>query len=289
MRLLKYPLAIFLLLWMGACYCTDIYRVKKSERFLTTTAKFSYEILEHALAATYQSPNDFEIEYQVVDGDELTRQLMLSDAYTDMVDITYGLTRPAWEKELLVVRVPLLKGLMGYRVSFVHRDHIEQFGKLSKLEQFKSLNLGSGNYWAVTAIHQQNGFNTLQASNIPTLLTLLMKKRIDYFPRGVTEILREYSKFKDLHSNLAIEPKFMFHISMPVYLFVNPHRPEVAERLYQGILRIIKNGKYQAIFTKHFGGVSELLNLTERKVFELDNSQLSQESLENLKTFWQQH
>lgn len=186
---------------------------------------------------------------------------MLKDDYADVIDIIFALTRPRWEKELLVVRVPLLKGYMGYRVNFIDQKNLKKFAKIDTIEQLNAMKLGSGTDWSTTKIHQQNGFTTLVAPNTPALIPLLFKNRIDYFSRGITEIMREYQKFKPLYPALTIEPTILVQMPVPVYFFVNPHKPELAKRIHQGILNLIKNGTYEKIFNKHMGDFEKQLNI----------------------------
>lgn len=276
------------LLWCGSAHSIDIYKVKKNRLFVTPTAVFCYEVLEQALAATYAKPDSFKLEYVFVNTDEFTYKLMYNDTYTDMLDITFAIPRPHWEQHLYVVRVPLLFGYMGYRISFIHQDNIEKFKNITDVEQLKSFRLGAGEDWATAAIHKAHGFNTIGTNAPPALINLLMKKRIDYVARGATEILREYQKFKPDNNNLLIEPNFMIRIPLPFYFFVNPQKPELGERLHQGLLTLIKTGKYQKIFNKHFGDFITNLNLNSRTVFNIDNPNISAESRDNVLNFWSQ-
>lgn len=276
------------LLWSGCANSIDIYKVKKNRLFVSSTAMFCYEILEQAIAATYSEPNSFKLEYVIVDDAEFTQILMSKDTHTDMLDITFGIPRPHWEKQLYVVRVPLFMGYMGYRVSFIHRDNKELFNQVTHVDQLKAFRLGSGEGWATTPILKTQGFNTIGAKNPPAVIKQLMKKRIDYFARGATEILTEYKKFKPDNKNLVIEPKLILRIPLPFYFFVNPHKPELGERLHQGLLKLIKMGKYQKIFNKHFGDFVSELNLDSRIIFDIDNPYISSESRANALNFWQQ-
>lgn len=277
------------LIFCGEAHATAVYRVKKTHSFVSSTAKFCYEILDLALASTHKSPDDFKLEYVTIDGDEFTRKLMQNEKFTDMIDISFSLARPHWEEQLEVVRVPLLKGYMGYRVSFIREDDIHKFANITTVEQLKSLVLAAGKDWATADIHAKQGFKVLRAETQWVMVKLLMKNRADYVPRGVTEILDEFKRFKRRNKKLAIEPNTLLYIPIPYYFYVNPHKPKLARRLYRGLLNLIEDGTYQKIFVKHFGNFEQKLNLDKRKVFKLENPNITQESLQNVTTFWSQY
>ena len=117
-------------------------------------------------------------------------------------------------------------------------------------------------------------------------MDLLSKKRIDFFPRGITEIISEYERFNGIAKQLVIEPSSVLYVPLPVYFFVNPHKPKLARRLTKGLDNIIENGTYDKIFDQYFAAALGQLNFDQRTLFKLDNPELSPESLENLNTFW---
>lgn len=277
-----------LLLWSVGAESTDIYRVKKARVAISPMEKFSYEILSLALDTTYHSPNGYKLEFETVDGDELTRQLMLSKEFSGVTDITVSATRKHWERDLLVVRIPLLKGYLGYRVGFIHQQSRQLFDDINSLDQIKKLTLGTGKEWAATAFYQFHDFTAVLATNKAALISMLMKRRIDYFPRGVNEVLGEYDVYKPSNPDLMIEPNLLIVSPLPVYFFVNPNKPKLAKRVHQGVLNLISNGTYEQVFNKHMGDVSKKLNLENRLIFKIDNPKLSQESLHNLTRFWSQ-
>ena len=70
--------------------------------------------------------------------------------------------------------------------------------------------------------------------------------------------------------------------------YVNPDLPKMAERIEQGMQSIISSGKLEAIFDKHYGQITEQLNLDSPRIFVLENPLIPDEfrylvpDLENL-------
>ncbi len=220
-------------------------------------------------------------------GSDLVQQRAMQKlSIGDGLDVFWTVTNKAREEQALPVRVPLLKGLFGYRVAFIHKDNVEKFSALSDETTLKQLVAGQGHDWPDLRILQNNGYRTLSISNYDSLIDMLIKKRIDYFPRGVGEILQEAEIFQS--DDVQIEESFILFYPSYVYFFVNPNKPKLAERIHVGLLKMREAGTFAKYFSDYID-INELknkLNLQNRKIYFLKNEDVTEHNEYDITPFW---
>jgi hypothetical protein len=109
---------------------------------------------------------------------------------------------------------------------------------------------------------------------------------MDYFPRGISEIFTEYRDQKSNMSNLHIEDKLALYIPLPTYFFVTPKRPLLAKRISEGLEAMIKDGSFDHFFMQEYGEAIRAAKLGERKIFVLNNPQLTPQTPLDRKELW---
>jgi ABC-type amino acid transport substrate-binding protein len=240
----------------------------KSERH-----RYTQELLIAVLDSTIDSHGEYIIQTLAHLNEPRTgAMLRRREGYGDIVQ---GATRKDWEAQLLPIKIPIMKGALGLRVLLIRKDMQPEFTAINSLEQLKQKLGGVTRYWSITEIFEHYKFNIVKTNRQDSMFAMLEKRRFDYVSRGINEILLEYQKFKPQNPNLHIETTLLVNIPLPVYFFVNPNKPHLAERIEVGLKEIINNGVLDSIFMKHFKGKFQQLNLLERKVFELKNPNLT--------------
>ena len=195
------------------------------------------------------------------------------------IDVYWTVTTKQREQKALPVRVPLLKGIMGYRVGLVRSERLEDFERLNSAVQLKRLIAGQGHDWPDFEILSDNGFEVLGTSVYDSLVDLLYKGRVDYYPRAINETIAEYAYFDS--PELAIEPNFILYYPSYIFFFVAKNKPELAKRLELGLDRAMDDGSFEQLF-KNYINIYEIkaqLNLDNRQVIKLKNNLLSEETL----------
>ena len=227
---------------------------------------YAKELLTLALSKTQGQYGETLIKYTQVMNEERAKSLMVKENYGDIIN---GATRESWEQELIPIKIPILKGLMGMRVFLINKEQQPTFAKITSLDELKKLHLGSGHIWAITKRFKQNGFTVITSSHYASLFKMLAKNRFDFFPRGVNEILSEY-KFNNVEfPRLHIEETILLKVNLPTYFFVNPKKPILAKRILTGLTMMVSDGSFDNVFNKHFGQELSMLNIDKRKVLEI--------------------
>ena len=203
------------------------------------------------------------------------------------MDIVWTMTSEARERELLPIRVPLMKGLIGLRLLLIHQDDQGRFEQIGESRQLKALKAGQGHDWPDTKILGHNGYVVTASASYDGLFKMLGKRRIDYFPRSVLEIWREVEHHDD--KGLAVESSVALQYPAAEYFFVNKENAVLARRLEEGLQRAIADGSFDRLFFEYFGDLLERSRLEDRVRFELENPLLPAETPVGQRDFWYQY
>ncbi len=195
-----------------------------------------------------------------------------------MLDLAWTTSDAAWEDQVYPIRIPLYKGLLGYRIFIINKNNQHKFDPVTTIEDLKKLTFGQGRTWADTAILEANGFKIIKTTKYPNLFYMVEGERFDAFPRGVHEPFGELAQRPNLE--LAIEKNLMVAYKMPMYFFVSPKNQELGRDIEEGLNRAIADGSFDKTF---FGAqavkdVIERANMKQRRVFYLENPTLHKDT-----------
>lgn len=72
------------------------------------------------------------------------------------VSVIWIATSIDFEEKLLPIRVPLYKGLLGYRIFIIRKGEQDRFDRVQSLDDLRAILLGQGRGWTDTAVLQAN-------------------------------------------------------------------------------------------------------------------------------------
>jgi hypothetical protein len=161
------------------------------------------EILRAALEQTKARYGPYRLEpsRQVMNE---ARQFTMLAQNSDLLDVVWSSTSEVKERNFIAIRIPLHKGLLGYRIALIVKGDQARFDSVRTVDDLKRFTVGQGIGWGDVAIYNQNGFKVVVA-NYDQLFPMLEARRFDLFPRGVGEVFHEYDTRKLREPNLAIE------------------------------------------------------------------------------------
>ena len=183
------------------------------------------------------------------------------------IDLTWGPTERIWEELALPVRIPLDKGILGWRLFLVNKSDLPSFAHVHTLEQLKAYSAGLQYDWGDVAILRANGLPVIEASVYETMFQMLALHRFQYFPRGVGEIEGEEKRFANL--GLAIEPTLALHYAAQTYFFVSRKNPQLHDLIERGLRQAQRDGSFDRLFDKFNSRSIQGAHLDKRTVFEL--------------------
>jgi hypothetical protein len=203
------------------------------------------------------------------------------------VDLMWTVTdREREASGLLPVRIPIDRGLMGWRLLLVRRSELAQWRQVRRLDDLRQRLAGQGHDWPDTTILRANGLKVGTSSGYDSLFRMLAAGRIDYFPRSILEIDAELAGGR--YPELAIAPDLMLHYPAAAYLFVSPRRPELAAELKAGLEAAVADGSFQRLHRAQYGALIKAHPVSKERVLRLTNPLLPAETPTRRHELWLQ-
>lgn len=214
---------------------------------------------------------------------EQARGLQLVEANQGL-EVTWTFTTSEREKKLLPIRIPIDRGLFGWRIFLIKAADQSLFDKIETPAQLAALRAGQGHDWPDTDILRANHFSISGSTTYEGLFEMLVRNHIQYFPRSLLEVELELNS----HPNrgLAIESDLILHYPTALYFFVNQKNTELAADIETGLRNAINDGSFKKLFDQHFGDTIRKLALTKRRVISINNPLLPPQTPLSESRFW---
>ncbi len=270
-------LVLFSCLFINVAHATTI--VRYIDPFYATDAdneSYVVALLERVLELTEERYGPFELQplhTPMLQGRQL-RALASKE-----IDVMWAMTSTERENRALPVRVPIVMGLIGYRVFVIRKAEQQRFAQIDDPYELKKLLAIQGHDWPDIKILRANGFQVHGVSWRDKMYALLGGSNFDYFPRGVTEVGRELERVnKD--DNLVVEGKWLLYYPAATYFFVGRENKLLAERLEQGLKEMASSGELKQMLLSHeiHQEALKLVRFHGREVIELHNPLLPPET-----------
>lgn len=198
------------------------------------------------------------------------------------VDIVATMTSKERESRLLPVRIPITKGLIGWRIAVVSKERIHQFDQVRSLADLKRFRAVQGHDWPDRDILRQGGLPVHSVSSYESLFNTLATGRIDYLPLSLIEA-QSAIKGREM---LAIDANIVIRYPAAIYFFVNPRNRAMAETVRRGLDASIADGSFDELFYRHFAQAIREGSLDKRRVIVLHNPFLPAATPLHRKELW---
>lgn len=200
------------------------------------------------------------------------------------LDLLWTMSSREREAMLLPVRIPLDKGLLGWRLPLIRSEDAARWRGISDLAALRTLWACQGHDWPDVEILRANGLPVGTSSDYEGLFRMLRAKRVDYFPRSILEIDTELAAHRDM--GLAIAPHVLLHYPTASYFFINQRQPQLAADLLRGLELAVADGSFDKLFYAYHGGALARHDLRERLMLELHNPLLPEATPLHRKELW---
>jgi len=184
-------------------------------------------------------------------------------------DLMWAMASRQRETQVTAVRVPLDRGLIGWRVLVVRRDELPRWPRTLSLEQLQARRAGQGLHWPDVDILRSNGLRVETGLDASALYAMLRKGRIDYFPRSVLEVTDELTQLAA--SDLAIVPGLLLRYPAASYVYLGTGTEALASPLADALRALAADGRMRALFDEFFGAQLAALQLPQRRAISLGN------------------
>lgn len=278
-------LSLLLLLGFYSARCAAIELVKHhgTDDSLDGQNKYFVNMLQLALD---KSQARFGPAKRAVVDVPMGEQRQLLSLESNLLDVMWTMTSVEREKRAKPIRIPLLKGLLGYRALVIRKSEQAAFAQLTTIEQLKQHTAVQGFGWLDVKILQENGFKVETSSWHDSIYKSLHAGFYDYFPRSVIEVMPELAKYG--YDNLTIDLKHILIYPTAIYFFVEKNNTELANRIEFGLLTAIADGSFDSLFYRYpqHSNTLKQLEANEPLVFHIDNPLLPETTPTDNKTLW---
>ncbi|MCC2607567.1 type 2 periplasmic-binding domain-containing protein [Planctobacterium marinum] len=186
------------------------------------------------------------------------------------LDVAWSMTSIEREKKLRAIKIPIYKGLFGYRIFLISAQNQHRFSKDMSLSGLQQERLAvQGHDWPDIKVLQHNGFRVEGVEIYDAMFELVEKGRADYFPRSILEVWGEAQQHQQ--HGLVVEQQLAFAYPAYIFFFVHKNNRALAETIEKGILASIDDGSFDILFDTIENGAIERANLNNRKIIPLHN------------------
>lgn len=211
---------------------------------------------------------------------------MVAQLIDNEIDIVWYASTEDLESRLLPIRIPMYRGLLGYRVLMIKKGNQHKFDNVKTLEDMKRFSLGQGRFWADSGVLEANGLKVTKVLKYESLMYMTDGERFDAFPRGAHEPWSEMERYPQLE--LDVERNLLFAYTNPFYFFVNKNNPKLAQDIEKGLRIAIEDGSFNEYFFNDptVRDVMEKANLKNRMLIRLNNPSLPKATPVDDKSLW---
>lgn len=229
------------------------------------------ELLTTALEKTAQEMGPYKVQKSLF---PMTEARYLSElAKGKLINIAWSVASEDKERDFIPVRIPISKGLLGYRISLINPAIQAKVDSVKTVDDLKKLTVGQGIGWGEVKLYQAVGVK-VTSSNYDNLFKMCEKNRFDLFPLGVNEIFKEYAVRHEDTPKCVIEQHMVIYYPWPYYFFFNKRDTALAKRVETGLRMMLKDGSFDAIFMKYNAENIRRAELNKRRIIRIPNPHL---------------
>lgn len=216
----------------------------------------------------------------------LAEAKLMAEVQAGSRDIYWGGATKENESKMAPIRIPLAKGLLGYRLFIIKKGEQHKFNSVNNLSDLKRLIAGQGKFWGDTPILANAGLPLETPVKYQSLFHMLEGERFDYFPRAAHEPWSEVKAYSELE--LTVEKNLMLVYPLAMYYYVNKSDVELANAIEAGLEKAIADGSFDNFFYNNplIKSVMQEANIKQRKVIKIDNPYLPEETQLDRPELW---
>ncbi|OPX55201.1 hypothetical protein SAMN02745127_02218 [Oceanospirillum multiglobuliferum] len=209
-------------------------------------------------------------------------------AESEYIDVHWMGTSRKREQTLKAIRIPLLKGLLGYRGMIIRQADQALFMSIKDWGELKKYPLCQGMHWPDSDILQQAGFKVVRVVRYEAMFAMLENQRCRFFPRGVHEGPSEAQARNGAKDDIAWFDKRLIYYPFPMYFFTSRNNIALAKRIEEGLNIMIETGEFDAYMAQHLvtRHLFPFSQWAKRVAIQLPNPELPDDTNITDKKYW---
>lgn len=174
------------------------------------------------------------------------------------------------DSKYIPIPVGLLDGMMGRRVLLVPKSHPDIFEGVKSIKELKNMEAvaGLGMGWFDCEVWSANGLEAYEVANTKLLYRLVgnTNRNVDYFPRGLPEILTELETYGQ---HVTLDPHLILEYEREMILYLSPKYAELRDVFHRCLTQAKETGLLKKILNDHLEETFELIKPENRTVIRL--------------------
>lgn len=203
-----------------------------------------------------------------------SRAQLILEHNEPQLQVMWAMTTREREERLQPIRIPIYKGLIGWRVNLLRQDQAQLLSQVKSLDDLKPIRFGQRHDWPDTPLLRANSLQVITSPSYEGLFAMLAAGRFDAFPREVVTAWQEQARAAQRGEALMVDEHVVLHYPSAFYFFTSRQRPELAEQIRLGLEAAIADGSFDALFQRYHGATLRNAHLAQRQVIELRNPDL---------------
>lgn len=231
--------------------------------------------------ALQESGRDYVLRPTV---DEMSQTRAARELELGNIDFIWTGTSAEYEQRFRAVRIPVLRGLDGYRICVIDPKRQPAFSAVDSLDDLKQLTIGQDPGWSDVKILEAAGLQVVTAP-YDALPNMVERDRFDCFLRGAHEAPNEVAK----HPALMVENELLVVYPFTSFFFVNKTDTALAETLETGLKKAYEDGRFLQYFNGHpaIRAIFDEGRIEQRRRFDIPNPFLTDETRAIPGQYWQ--
>ena len=265
----------------------DVLEVRYAARLIDSDLS-DYEKHWQGVLKLALEKSGYEFRLVPVSGKGLTHARIARSVSEDgMVNLAYMGTCREFESQLRPIRIPVFRGLIGYRILMIRSQDQSRFTSITGLSDLTREVLGLGIHWSDVSIMEKAGFTVVQMP-YESLFKALQAGRFDAVSRAAHEIEPELQLLRRQFPDLAAEQSIIIGLRQASFFFVSRDNPRLAAAIETGLLRAYEDGSFMAFFNNSpvVERARQILEEPGRRLFWVENQELTSETQAIPDRFW---
>lgn len=280
---------LFVLLAALSCWHAAPVRAQRFDIVYPRVTEFDDPRAAFAKAVLDLAMREIHADYTIrASKDVMERERALTELTEGRtIDLHWSSMSRIDEAKLRAIRIPIHRGLIGFRVLLIRKDRQAEFDHVDTLEQLEALIGGQGIGWVDTEILRSAGLH-IETAPYDALFRMVEAGHIDYYPRGVIEAYSELQARHQANPDLAVETHLLLAYRSDFIFYTSKRDTRLANAIEEGLRKAYADGSYIQLFRSHpyIRAALDRADLAHRKVIWIDNPCLSKQDREIPADYW---
>ncbi|NDV28524.1 hypothetical protein [Desulfovibrio sp. JC010] len=242
-----------------------------------------YRVLDLALK---NQDEPYSIKIEVIKASQPRRIKIVDSSPKDYV-IALG-NRREHEENLQPVYVPILLGLgIGQRIMLTRPDVEKRLKRVRSLDDLKEFTFAQGLGWSDVKILRDAGLTVQTPANPASIPGMIMRHRVEIYPRGLFEIDLEYKRYSPDHPELVIDDYLVLSYPLASFFYVRKGNSRLHSAIERGLKKAYYTGQLQDLIMSDpvYSKTLRDIHPGKRVKIEIPVKDVSENTLSALKKF----